>query len=371
MKVLQISTPFLPISHQLNYGGTERIVYLLDRELNKRCLSAGVVAPGDSKPESELHPTIPISIGVEDILDRGNKSKFSGLYSRLEHLGKAFSYINNEIDIVHLHDDNILPFIPYIGKPSLLTLHSDIDGFWGDKNKYIKEINANLVAISQSQKEIYRAKGFNVEHVVYNGVDEDLFEFSENKLNYLLTLGSIQPVKGQSSAIKIAKKSGLDLIIAGNIGAEEYFNKEIRPNITHDLTREENKLESYLSLPTKQHKIVYLGSVNDKQKAPLYSRAKAFLMPIEWEEPFGLVMVEAMMSGTPVIAFDRGSIPEIVKDGTGIIVPAGNLEQMAKAVRESEKIDSEECRRIAITNFGKEQMVDNYIKIYKEVLNNN
>ncbi|MEM3113266.1 MAG: glycosyltransferase [Candidatus Pacearchaeota archaeon] len=372
LKVLQISTPFLPVSPNLRYGGTERVVYLLEKELSLMGISAGVVAPENSSPYGRLYGTLPKDIGIDDILDRSSKHNFSGIYGRLAHIAHSINYANNlECDIVHLHDDNFLPFFNLIEKPALLTLHSDIDGFWNNNyTPFLNQVNYTLVAISQSQKKIYENKGFKVSHVVYNGIDENKFEIKDKKENFLLSLGSIQPVKGQSTSIQIAKKSGLDLLIAGNIGDKNYFLQEISPHVTHDLSMEEDKIGAYQRLSNeKRHKIVYLGPVNDRQKVPLYSNAKVFLMPIEWDEPFGLVMIEAMMSGTPVIAFNRGSVPEIVKEGTGMIVPAGNLEEMLKAISEIEKIDSQECRNIAVSNFGKGKMVENYVQVYNSLVN--
>ena len=368
MKILQISTPFLPVSPDLRYGGSERIVYLLEKELSLRGLSSGVVAPEGSKPYGRLYSTLPKAIGVDDVLDK-SKSAFNGFALRASHAAEAIKYANElDVDVVHLHDDNIIPFDFLINKPSLITLHSDIDSFWDlSQTPFLRKRKSKFVSISQSQKRIQESKGHAVDYVVYNGVEDNFF-VSEKTKPYLLTLGTIQQVKGQHNAIEVAKKAGLDLIVAGNTGDTKYFDERIFPNITHDLSREEDKLGAYLSLEDSGKKVVYVGQVNDKQKAPLYSHAKAFLMPIEWEEPFGLVMVESMMSGTPVIAFRRGSIPEVVKEGTGIIVPANSIEAMVKAIEESESIDSESCRKIALETFGKKQMVDNYIKIYKNLM---
>jgi len=371
MKVLQVSTPFLPVSPDLKYGGSERIVYLLDKELHSRGLSAGVVAPNHSRPTSCLYSTINKAIGVDDILDSSKNSAFKGFAVRAEHVAQSIKYANNlkQADIVHLHDDNILAFDFLINKPSLLTLHSDIDSFWDlSVTPHLKERKSRLVSISQSQKRIHEARGHKVDYVVYNSVEEDNFFVSPKIYPYLLSLGSIQPVKGQDKAIKVAKKSGLDLIIAGNIGNSEFFDKEVFPNITNDLTKEEDKLNSYLSLKSScKLKIVYVGPVTDKQKAPLYSHAAAFLMPIDWEEPFGLVMVESMMSGTPVVAFNRGSIPEVVADGeSGYIT--NNSEEMIAAVKNLEGFDRKNVRKIAIDKFGKSKMIDSYIKVYQDIL---
>ena len=366
MKVLQISTPFLPVSSDLRYGGSERIVYLLDKELNLRGLSA----PRDSKPESHLYPTISKSLGVDGVLDKSQNSEFMGFAVRAEHLAQSIKYANEleGIDIVHIHDDNILPFDFLLNKPSLITLHSDIDSFWDlSLTPSLKDKKSKFVSISQNQKKIQEARGHKVDYVVYNGVEENKFSISNSIQNYLLTLGSIQPVKGQHNAIEVAKKTRLDLIIAGNIGNEKYFDEKVKPYITHDLTKAEDKLAEYISIKSLSPKFVYVGPVTDEQKAPLYSHANSFLMPIDWEEPFGLVMVESMMSGTPVIAFNRGSIPEVVQEGTGYVV--NNLEEMIEVVENVNYFNREKIREKAIDKFGKKQMVDNYVRVYQDILN--
>jgi len=369
MKVLQISTPFLPVSPSLKYGGTERIVYLLESNLFTKNICLGVVAPKSSKTKNKLYPTVQKEVGTASVLDRSAKSEMKGLNLRFEHISMALDYCRKlKPDIVHLHDDNMLIFDHLIEAPTLLTLHSDIDGFWNPSlNPYIKQAKTHLVAISQSQKKIYQGKGHRIDYVIYNGVNEDLYETSKKKHNYLLSLGGIMPVKGQEDAIRVAEKLKTNLIIAGNIGDKSYFNKKIKPKISHDLSQSSTKFNDYLKLESNSAKIVYVGSVNDEEKKLLYPYAKAFLMPIKWEEPFGLVMVEAMLSGTPVIAYRKGSVPEIVQEGkTGFIVEDFN--SMVAAVGKTDRIDPENCRKLAIKNFGKQRMVDSYIEVYKDIL---
>ncbi|MFA4953113.1 MAG: glycosyltransferase family 4 protein [Candidatus Pacearchaeota archaeon] len=380
MKILQISTPFLPIREDLKYGGTERVVFLLDQELNRLKHDVTVAAPKTSKPLGKLYPTIEVDIGVSDnfIEEKGKEDDSISLTRqinqtnlRLEHIARAVRFANSQdFDVVHIHDDNIVPFMPLINAPSLLTLHCYYSGEFWDSSLHpdITSLGVNLVAISKDQKKIYEKYGFKVRDVVYNGVDENKFSLSDEKNNFVFSLGIIHPRKGQREAIEAGKKSGLDVIIAGNIGIPSYFEKEIAPNITHDISNQKNKLESYLELPGESGgRVVYAGEVNDVQKKSLFSNARAFLMPITRPEPFGLVMVEAMLSGTPVIAYRCGSVPEIVADGkTGYIVE--NVDEMRKAIGEAGNLSSQECRDYAIKNFSKTRMAERYLEVYQELI---
>lgn len=369
MKVLQISTPFLPISPDLYYGGTERIVYSLDKELHKKNISAGVVAPGDSKPESRLFPAIKNSIGVSGILDSVDECS-NDHYLKMDHIAKALKYANElpNLDIVHLHDDNMFVFGDFMRRPSVLTLHTFYELFWDAKmHDFTKNAKTKLIAISNSQKKIYESKGYKIEFVVHHGIEEENFLLSERKYPYLLNLGCIHPLKRQDDVIEVGKRTGLDVILAGNIGSTKYFKEKIFPFIDFDLSSESDKLNSYLSLPSSSKmRVVYTGSVNDEQKKPLYSNAMAFLMPLGLEEPFGLVMIEAMMSGTPVIAYNKGSVPELVTDKTGFIV--NGLEEMAEAINTINTINPVGCREIAVEKFSLKRMAENYIKVYEEVI---
>ena len=177
---------------------------------HSRGLSVGVVAPHGSLPASYLYPTISREIGVDDILDKSKNSGFTGLALRLDHIAQSIEYVKTleGVDIIHLHDENILPFDFLIDRPSLFTLHSDVSSFWDlSLTPFFRERKSKLVSISQSQKGIYEAKGHRIDYVVYNSVEEEKFFMSEPTHPYLLTLGSIQPVKGQDKAIEVAKKN--------------------------------------------------------------------------------------------------------------------------------------------------------------------
>lgn len=372
MKTLQISTPFLPVSGDLKYGGTERVVNLLDKELVRLGHDSYVAAPRTSKPNGILLPTVEYDTGIADVLDKREVVECEGLNLRLEHIARSILFANEVgFEIAHIHDDNMVPFAPLIKIPKLLTLHSYYEGeFWNPQfHPNITNVGLNLVSISENQKEFYEKNGFKVNHVVYNGVDNDFFEFCPTKEKFVLSLGTIQPRKGQLEAIESSAIAGVDLILAGNPGHKDYFESFIKPRITHDLSDSKRKLEDYLSINDgiAGRRVVYVGEVNDLEKRPLYQKASAFLMPITRPEPFGLVMVEAMMSGTPVIAYKCGSTPEIVSHGkSGYIVE--DVKEMGEAIHRIKNLNPEDCREYSVNKFSKEKMVENYINVYKEII---
>lgn len=163
-----------------------------------------------------------------------------------------------------------------------------------------------------------------------------------------LVFGRIHPHKGTHTAIEIARKAGLPLKIAGLIQDEVYFNREVKPNID-----DEN--------------IYYLGNVGPELRQKLLGGAKALLHPIYFEEPFGLSVIEAMMCGTPVIAFNRGSMPELIKEGLNGYLPT-NIQESILAIQAIDKIDTQTCRDYALKNFSLDTMVNAYIETYSKIL---
>lgn len=185
---------------------------------------------------------------------------------------------------------------------------------------------------------------------IYNG-------FQLNKYTYrayvksdapLIFLGRIEAVKGTHIAIEVAKRANSDLIIAGNITDQSYFDQEIKPHINHT-------------------SIKYIGAVNDEQKNYYLGNAKALLMPVQWDEPFGIVMAEALACGTPVIGFNRGSIPEIVQPGINGFI-SSNIGEMVEAVQLIEQLNRGNCRGIAEQRFSDKAIVDKYECLYKKII---
>jgi len=263
----------------------------------------------------------------------------------------------NLFDIIQFHSNlRVLHFAPLVKTPIVFTIHDPFDYPSGSnalkliygsfqKNR-IKHVH--FVSLSNSQRK--PCPSLNYAATIYNGIDAQKFSFSEKEGDYLAFAGRMSPWKGAHIAIRIAKKTGEKLKIAAEIPnySVDYWDKKIKP---------------YLS-----QKIIYQGTLKQSQMPSFYKKAKALLMPISWEEPFGLVMIEAMACGTPVIAFNRGSVPEIIKHGkTGFIV--NNEKEMTEAIKKIDQIDRKECRKHVEENFTVEKMVDNYEKLYFKILN--
>ena len=256
-------------------------------------------------------------------------------------------------DVIQFHSPlRVLHFTQSIKAPVFFTMHDPVMHPFGSGTvKTIAESfkKVNFISISNAQKK--PAPKINWVETVYNGTDTSQFKFSEKKGSYLAFAGRIVPQKGLDIAVKVAKTTNKRLRIAGPINAEHqnYWDKEIKP---------------YLS-----SKITYEGTIPLNKIQSFYQGAEALLMPILWAESFGLVMTEAMACGTPVIAFNKGSVPEVIKNKkTGFIVK--NEKQMIKAVKNIDKIKRQDCRRWVVDNFSIEKMVDNYEKLYLKLSKN-
>ncbi len=251
-------------------------------------------------------------------------------------------------DLLHIHPvDRALPLaLSHPDVPVFYTLHDPIYSWKAEIFSMFANSNQHYISISDAQRK--PALGLNYAATIYNGVDLDTFQFSESHDNYLLFVGRLQPEKGLAEAVKIARITGDKLLIIGPPVTGEYWDKEIAP---------------YLG-----DKIQYLGFVPREKLSKYYERAKATLVPIQWEEPFGLILAESMACGTPVIAFNRGSVPEIVLNGkTGFIIKDNNLEAMASAVNKIGEIKRIDCRRHVEQNFSIQRMVDHYEEVFLKI----
>ncbi len=250
----------------------------------------------------------------------------------------------DKFDLIHNNFDFLpLTYSRLIRTPMITTIH----GFSSQKILDVyKKYNNTSTYISISNSD--RSSVLDYAATIYNGINTDEFTFSDDPEDYLLFFGRIHPDKGTSESIQIARQSGRRLIISGLIQHQEYFDNKIRPFINDD-------------------DIVYVGNSGPEERDKLMGKAYALLHPISFEEPFGLSVVESMLCGTPVIAFNKGSMPELILDGkTGFLI--NSIDEAMEAVNSISSIDRNYCREYAASKFSRQKMIDGYLEVYKRVL---
>lgn len=234
-----------------------------------------------------------------------------------------------------------LPVAKLLGKSFANVMHLNL---FPELSKAFQAFNAHVITISNAQRKEF--PNLNYLATVYNGVEVDKFTFNQTPSDYLLMIGTIGRHKNQGEAIAVAKELGLKLVLAGKIRDQDYFEE-----LKKDIDREQIK---------------WVGEIGFEEKVKLYQNAKAFLFPILWEEPFGLVMIEAMSCGTPVVAFNHGAVSEVVLNGlTGYVVD--NHSQMIEAIKKIDSIDRAACRKHVEENFSVSKMADGYEKALQKL----
>ncbi len=349
LKIAQLAPPWIEVPPK-KYGGTELIVSYLSEELTKRGHDVTLFASGDSKTKSKLSYVFPKSLYE---IKKSWDDDFSSILHSLNCFNKS-----EDFDIIHNHFNYYgIAFSEIIKTPTVTTYHGNFKEIIEKKEvkydllKFCK--NHPFISISDSQ----RPKNLKLNFIgtVYNGIDISKFKFNDQPKNYLAWLGRITPKKGILDAIKIAKKSKLNLKIAAKIDKNhlpdvEFYNKKVKPLINGK-------------------EISFIGEIGGyKEKSDFLSNALALLNPIEWDEPFGLNMTESMACGTPVIAYNRGSVKEIIENNkTGFIVK--NIDEAITAIKKINEINRKDCRDSVQEKFTKEIMVNNYEKLYYELIN--
>lgn len=336
MKIALIS-PIAWRTPPIHYGPWENIASLLCEGLVKRGIDVTLFATADSKTAGKLIAVCPR--GYEE--DKNVEPK---VWECL-HICEVFERAN-EFDLIHNNFDFLpLTYSCLVDTPVLTTIH----GFSSPAilPVYEKYNNKNYyVSISNSD----RSEKLNYIATVYHGINLEQFDFKKEMGDYLLFFGRMHKDKGAKEAIQIAKKFGKKLIMAGIIQDAEYFEQEIKPNFSDD--------------------IVYVGSVGPVERDKLLGGAYALLHPIYFAEPFGLSVVEAMACGTPVVAFNKGSMPELIEDGkNGFIVE--DVGEAVLALGKIPEIDRQCCRDTVEKRFSVERMVDDYIKVYQQIIDEN
>jgi glycosyltransferase involved in cell wall biosynthesis len=323
------------------YGGIELVVSLLTDELVRRGHEVTLFASGDSLTLAELESVYPRAIRLDPLV------KEYQIYESLQ-LAQVYERAH-EFDIIHSHMGcPALGYAKFVKTPSVHTLHGVFT--MDNERAYEYARQQSFVSISDAQRE--ERLGLNCVATVYNGIDVDSYKFYPEPSDppYLAFLGRFSPEKGPHHAIEIAKRTGWRLKMAGKIDVvdTEYYETEIAPHIDGE-------------------QIQYLGEANHVQKNTLMGNAVATLFPITWREPFGLVMVESMASGTPVIGMSLGSAPEVIAHGkTGFL--CHNVDDCVAALAKIETIDRADCRQRVIDNFSVQRMADGYEAVYRQIV---
>lgn len=317
-----------------HYGPWEQMASNLTEGLVASGMDVTLFATGDSLTAARLNSVV--DMGYED--QRGQDAKVLECLHISNLMEQADSF-----DLIHNHFDFLpLTYSGLVKTPVVTTIH----GFSSERiipvyQKYNKR--GHYVSISDAN----RHPDLDYLATVYNGLDTSNFILNPIAGDYLLFFGRIHPDKGTSEAIQIALKSKRKLVIAGIIQDENYFNEKVKPFLNED--------------------IVFLGSAGPEQRNELLGGAYALLHPISFDEPFGLSVAEAMLCGTPVIAFNRGSMPELIQhEKTGYLV--GNVEEAVDAVSQTGNIHRPYCSEWATRNFSKEKMVEDYLALYHQIL---
>jgi len=340
--------PVIPVP-PTHYGGIERVVDFLVRELVARGHDVTLFAHPESRTPAELVPY--------------GRSPHRGMTARMTELWQVGAELyrrRRSLDVVHSFG-RLAALIPILATKSIAKIQSyQRDGVPWRSVEIAARFAGDAIAFTGCSRSVFRDlnhhPGAGRWHAIFNGVDLDKFALASEiaKDAPLMFLGRIEPIKGTHHAIEIARRAGRKLVIAGNRvdspEGTEYFEQRIAPKLDGE-------------------RVVYVGAVDDAAKNELLGRSAALLMPIEWEEPFGIVMAEAFACGTPVIGFRRGSVPDVVVDGLNGFI-AGDVENAVNMVRKLPSIDRRDVRRDCELRFSPKVVVDQYEALYLDLLRN-
>ncbi|WP_422924429.1 glycosyltransferase family 4 protein [Singulisphaera sp. PoT] len=337
MRIAQVAPLFESVPPTL-YGGTERVISYLIEELVQQGHEVTLFGSGDSQTSARLVPGCPRALWGEP-----------SCRETLPHHVRLLELVAREssrFDVIHFHLDYLhFPIVGRLSCPTVTTLHGRLHE--PDQRPLFEAYpEVPLVSISDDQRR--PIPGANWQGTVYHGLPRDLFTFRETPGDYLAFLGRLSPEKGVEQAVEIAERAGMPLRVAAKIYPEErpYFEQVLEP-----LFRASPWVE-------------FVGEVGGRTKDDFLGNARALLFPIRWDEPFGLVMIEAMACGTPVVAFRRGSVPEVMSDGlTGFVVD--DADQAVNALERVDSLDRRACREVFLQRFEAARMARDYLEIYR------
>ncbi|HYE61241.1 MAG TPA: glycosyltransferase family 4 protein [Phycisphaerales bacterium] len=338
MRIAQVAPLIESVPPPL-YGGTERVVSWLTEELVAQGHEVTLFASGDSQTRARLvpgcskalrlHPTF-TEVAIPHLL----------MYEKLARMAREF-------DLVHFHSDWAgFTFSRRLSVPSVFTMHGRMD--LPDLPPLLREYGeVPLVSISNSQR--HPLEWANWAGTVHHGLPGDLYRYGQGKGGYLAFCGRVSAEKRLDLAIRIAQTAGMELLIAAKVDKPDYehFDRVIKPMLN-------------------VHGVHFIGEIGDHQKTDFFGNAAALLFPIDWPEPFGLVMIEAMACGTPVIAYPRGSVPEIIDHGvTGFIVES--VDEAVEAIGRLSSFDRRRCRERFEERFTARRMARDYLEVYRRL----
>ena len=337
MRIGLIGPPFIEIPPR-RYGGTELFIAHLARELHARGHDVTVYGNGRSRLPCRVkwryaEPEWPLEDPVRPQLKNA------------DHTAWAVHDAARSVDVLHLNDIVGVPFTMFVDVPTVLTIHHPHEPVLSEQYARYPEIDYVTIARWLAQREPMPRL-----HVVHHGIPVGDYTFSDEKDDYVAFLGRMAPCKGPHLAIEAARLAGVRLKLAGEIQPvfHEYWEQQVLPQIDGDA-------------------IEYVGEADRAIKNRLLSRARALLFPIQWEEPFGLIMIEAMACGTPVLALAGGSVEEVVRDGVNgwICRDVADMAGRIAALR----VPPAACRDFVVRHFSSVAMADRYLEVYGEMLN--
>jgi glycosyltransferase involved in cell wall biosynthesis len=335
MRVALIVPPFIPVP-PARYGGTELFVAHLAEEIGRQGHSAVVYATGESTVNAELR----------SLYARGEwplRSEIHGSLTALNHGSWAVRDAVRDCDLLHLNHAVDLAFTRFINRPTVYTLHHPYDAELAELYRYFPRTRYVAISHAQARRNVLPRLS-----VIRHGIDLNGYQMGAGSREFAVFIGRIAPEKGTHIAIEVAKRAGVPLKIAGQIQPiyKEYWETKVKPQLDGN--------------------IEYVGEADLETKNELLGGAVALLFPIMWDEPFGLIMIEAMACGTPVLAFNAGSVPEIVRDGVSGWI-CSDLKEMAKRLG-NVNVAASQCRDYVAREFTVERMTREYIQLYESSL---
>lgn len=351
LRIAQLVLPWIPLPPP-GYAGTERVVYNLTEGLVKRGHDVTLFSVEESHTSAKLESILPKALGLQTDV---KKTQTSSFYPIL-HVAHCFE-MAGEFDIIHSHAQYLgLPFAAVTKTPTLHTFHRIFDFTSEDEKDLVMHFGKlNFASISNAQ----RIDGINFLATVYNGVDTTVYKPLDagSTRDYLFWAGRLIDKKGPEEAIKVAHHLKMNLVMAGEVTDKEYFEKKIRPHIDG------------VTVQLAQHE-------NSEHIISLYQNAKVTIVPTKWNEPFGLVPVESMACGTPVVSYHMGGVAETIAEGTGFLVnEQEGVEGLVRRVKQIIDLSPDQydtlcttARRHVLEHFSVEKMVDGYENVYAKIL---